>query len=189
MSDNSHADEAAHIGPIKNPKQLLIAVFFAFLVPIFAIIGLVFYVSSANMTAAGAVNAKKSVNERIQKVGTVEIREANRTLKTGEEVFKAQCTTCHTAGVAGAPKFGDGAAWAPRIKTGYDALLNSALKGKGVMSPQGGGDFDDLEIGRAVVYMTTAAGGKFEQPKAPAATAQAAPADAAPATPAPAAAK
>ncbi|MDR3452498.1 MAG: c-type cytochrome [Rhodoferax sp.] len=183
MSDNSHADDTDHSGPIKNPKQLLITVLFAFLVPIFAIIGLVYYVTSANMLAAGTVNAEKSADERIQKVGTVEIRDANRVLKTGEEVFKAQCTTCHTAGVAGAPKFGDAAAWAPRIAKGYDALLNSALHGKGAMSPQGGGDFEDLEIGRAVVYMTSAAGGKFPEPQAaPAATAQAAPAAAAPAT-------
>jgi cytochrome c5 len=45
----------------------------------------------------------KGVAERIQKVGIVEIRDANRALKSGEDVFKAQCTACHTAGVAGAP--------------------------------------------------------------------------------------
>lgn len=189
MSDNSHADDTVHTGPIKNPKQLLITVFFAFVVPIFTIIGIVYYVTSANMLAAGTVNAEKSANERIQKVGTVEIRDANRPLKTGEEVFKAQCTTCHTAGVAGAPKFGDATAWAPRIAKGYDALLNSALHGKGAMSPQGGGDFDDLEIGRAVVYMTSAAGGHFPEPQAaPAATAEAAPAPTTAAAPAVAAA-
>jgi cytochrome c5 len=48
-------------------------------------------------------------------------------------------------------------------------LLNSALKGKNAMGAQGGGDFTDLEIGRAVVYMTAAAGGKFKEPEAPAA--------------------
>jgi hypothetical protein len=62
-------------------------------------------------------------------------------------------TACHTAGVAGAPKLGDLQAWGPRIATGYDALLHSALTGKGAMGPQGGGDFTDLEIGRAVVYI------------------------------------
>ena len=113
---------------------------------------------------------------RIQKVGSVEIRDANRALKSGEEVYKAQCTACHAAGVAGAPKTGDVDAWAPRIKTGYDALLTSALKGKGAMGAQGGGDYDDIEIGRAVVYLTATAGGKFEMPAGPAA----APAAAAP---------
>ena len=99
-------------------------------------------------------------------MGTIEIKDANRALKSGEEVFKAQCTTCHTAGVAGAPKLGDAAAWGVRIATGYEALLNSALKGKNAMGAQGGGDFDDVEIGKAVVYMANAAGAKFAEPVA-----------------------
>jgi len=162
MSDTSH--EEAHTGPIKTPKQLLMTVFFAFVGPVFIIIGLVTYVNSGNKPEAGTVNMERAINARIQKVGSVDIRDANRTLKSGEEVFKAQCTTCHTAGVAGAPKFGDSAAWAPRIATGLDALVQSALKGKGAMGAQGGGDFDDVEIARAVVYMANAAGGKFEAP-------------------------
>jgi cytochrome c5 len=175
MSANDHntAHEEAHTGPIKTPKQLLAAVFFSFVIPIFAIIGLVYFVTSANKTAPGAVNAEKSVAQRIQKVGMVEIRDANRPLKSGEDVYKAQCVACHGTGAAGAPKFGDVAAWAPRIKTGFDALWQSALKGKGAMGAQGGGDFEDVEIGRAVVYMTAAAGGKFAEPAAPAAGASA----------------
>ena len=188
MSANDHttAHEEAHTGPIKSPQQLLAAVFFSFVVPIFAIIGLVYYVTSANKPLAGADNADRAVAQRIQKIGMVEIRDANRPLKAGEEIYKAQCIACHAAGAAGAPKFGDIAAWAPRISTGYDALLNSALKGKGAMAAQGGGDFQDIEIGRAVVYMTAAAGGKFAEPAAPVAAAGDAPAAnaaAAPATP------
>ena len=187
MSANDHTTvhEEAHSGPIKTPKQLLAAVFFSFVVPVFAIIGLVYYVTSANKPMAGADDGGRAIAERIQKVGMVEIRDANRPLRAGEEVYKAQCVACHAAGVAGAPKFGDAAAWAPRIATGYDALLNSALKGKGAMAAQGGGDFQDVEIGRAVVYMTAAAGGKFAEPVAPAAGAAEAPAAAAaPAMPA-----
>ena len=177
MSANSHdtVHDEDHTGPIKNPKQLLIAVFFSFVVPIIAIIGLVYYVTSANKPAAGTVNMEKSIAQRLQKVGSVEIRDANRELKGGEDVFKGQCTTCHAAGLAGAPKFGDAVAWGPRIKTGYEALLNSALKGKGAMGAQSGGDYEELEIARAVVYMANAAGAKFEAPK----SAAAAPADAA----------
>ena len=188
MSDNSHAPgaEEDHTGPIKNPKQLLIAVFFSFVVPIFAIIGLVYYVVSDAKPAAGTVNMEKTIAQRLQKVGSVEIRDANRELKSGEAVYNAQCTTCHAAGVAGAPKFGDVALWAPRIKTGYEALLTSALKGKGAMAAQGGGDFEDLEIARAVVYLANAAGAKFDAPKAPAAVVADA---AAPAASAPEAAK
>lgn len=187
MSANDHttAHEEAHTGPIKTPQQLLAAVFFSFVVPIFAIIGLVYYVTSANKPMAGADDGGRAIAERIQKVGMVEIRDANRPLRAGEEVYKAQCVACHAAGVAGAPKFGDASAWAPRIATGYDALLNSALKGKGAMAAQGGGDFQDAEIGRAVVYMTAAAGGKFAEPAAPAAgAADASSTAAAPAMPA-----
>ncbi len=175
MSANDHttAHEEAHTGPIKTPQQLLAAVFFSFVVPIFAIIGLVYYVTSANKPSAGAVDAEKAVALRIQKVGTVEIRDANRPLKSGEEIYKAQCVACHGSGAAGAPKFGDAGAWGPRIKTGFDTLWHSALKGKGAMGAQGGGDFEDIEIGRAVVYMTAAAGAKFAEPAAPAAAAAA----------------
>ena len=178
-------EEEAHTGPIKTPKQLLTAVFFSFVIPIFAIIGLVQFVTSANKTAPGAADTEKSVSQRIQKIGMVEIRDANRALKAGEEVYKAQCVTCHSAGVAGSPKFGDAAAWAPRIKTGFEALWNSSLKGKGAMPPQGGGDFDDTEIGRAVAYMANNAGAKFAEPAAPAAAAAAVPAAGAQAVAAP----
>ena len=179
MSDHAHED---HTGPIKTPTQLLWTSFFAFVAPIFIIIGLVYYVVSANKPAAGAVDVEQGVAQRIQRVGTLELRDANRPLASGESVYTAQCAACHAAGLAGAPKFGDAGAWAARIATGYDALLNSALKGKGAMGAQGGGAFRDAEIGRAVVHMANAAGAKFPEPQLPAAAA--APAAAAPATPA-----
>jgi len=190
-------DDGPHEGPIKTPKQLILAVVYAFVIPIAVIVLLVMYVTAAHRPAAGtAALTAEAVGKRIQPVGAVVVKDASdqSTLRTGEQVFAAQCTTCHTAGLVGAPKFGDADAWAPRIKTGYDALLHSALAGKGQMAAQGGGDFTDLEIGRAVVYMANKAGAKFDEPKAPAAGASAAPATAvaaapvAAATPAPSAA-
>lgn len=160
--------EEAHTGPVKNPKQLLMTVFFSFVMPIFVIIGLVFFVTSGKKPEAGAGDLEQAVAARIQKIGAIAMQAANRPLRSGEEVFKGQCSSCHTAGLVGAPKFGDAAAWAPRIKTGYAALLNSAVKGKNAMGPQGGGDFSELEIGRGVVYMANAAGGSLVEPKAPA---------------------
>jgi hypothetical protein len=68
-------------------------------------------------------------------------------------------------------------------------LLNSALHGKGAMGPQGGGDFSDFEISRAVVYMANKGGAKFDEPKAPAAGASGAEAAAAASAPAAAASK
>ncbi len=176
MSDNHLApvDDEDHTGPIKNPRQLLLAVVFAFVIPIFVIVGIVQYVTSGDTAASSALYSETAIMARIQKVGRIELGDGSHALKSGEEVFKAQCTTCHSAGLLGAPKFADAAAWAPRIKTGYEALLASAIKGKNAMAAQGGGAFDTVEIGRAVVYMANAAGAKFDEPKAPAAPAAAA---------------
>jgi hypothetical protein len=66
------------------------------------------------------------------------------------------------------------------LKAGYEALLQAALKGKGAMAAQGGGDFSDYEIGRAVVFMANKGGASFAEPKAPAAAASAASAASAP---------
>jgi cytochrome c5 len=169
MSD--HNQEEDHSGPIKTPKQLLIASFLAFVVPVFIIIGLVFYVTSGSTPPAGVVNPEKAVSERIQKVGSVEIRDANRPARAGEEVYKAQCSVCHATGALGSPKFADAVAWGPRIRTGLDALVNSSLKGKNSMPAQGGGDFSSFEIARGVAYMANAAGAKFAEPKQAAAVA------------------
>ena len=164
----SEQHEEAHTGPIKTPRQFLLMVVFSFILPVFVIIGLVYYITSHNKPAIGASNAQEATAARIQKVGAVQILDADRPLKSGDAVYNAQCAACHAIGAAGSPKFGDAAAWAPRIKTGYNALLTSALKGKNAMAAQGGGEHNDTEIGRAVVYMANAAGAKFADP-APAA--------------------
>lgn len=158
----------SHTGPIKTPQQLLWVSVGAFVAPVFIIIALVFYVTSANKASPGANAQDIATAVRIQRIGSVELVDANRPLKPGAEVYKVQCAACHDAGLAGAPKFSDAAAWAPRISTGYEALLNSALKGKGAMGAQGGGAFNDIEIGRAVVHMANAGGAKFAEPAAPA---------------------
>lgn len=174
---HTQAHEAPHEGPIKTPKQLAVAVAFAFVAPVIIIILLANFVSSGSKPAAGSeAFSAEAVAARIQPIGGIELKDPSNaaTLKTGEQVFAAQCTACHTTGAAGAPKIGDLAAWGPRVKTGYAALLNSALKGKNNMTPQGGGDFSELEIGRAVVYMANQGGAKFDEPKAPEAAASAA---------------
>ena len=181
--------DGPHEGPIKTPKQLILAVLYAFVVPIFGIILLVMYVTTETRPSAGSdARAPKSIAERIRPVGTVEIKDATdiASLKTGEQVYAAQCTACHATGALNAPKLGDLAAWAPRIKTGFDALLHSVLAGKGQMPAQGGGDFTDFEIARAVVYMANQSGAKLPEPAAPVAGASAPAATttaAAPATP------
>jgi cytochrome c5 len=176
MSDPQEHD-APHEGPIKTPKQLIWTVVASFVVPIAIIVLLVNFVATGGKAGAGSdAMTAEAVAQRIQPVGVVMLKDASAVvaLRTGEQVYTAQCTACHAAGLAGAPKSGDEAAWAPRLKTGYEALLTSALKGKGAMAAQGGGEFSDFEIGRAVVYMANKAGGKFDEPKAPAAAASAA---------------
>ena len=75
----------------------------------------------------------------------------------GEAVFNQLCTACHTAGVNGAPKFGDKAQWAPRIKQGMDTLYNSALRGKNLMPAKGGNaSLSDADVKAAVDYMVNA---------------------------------
>lgn len=161
MSDHSHT------GPIKTPKQLFWTSMFAFILPVLIIMGLVAYVTKGDKPAAGVQDHELAQAQRLQRVGSVELRDANRPLQSGEEVFKAQCAACHAAGLMGAPKFGNAGDWAARIGQGYDALLNSALKGKNSMSPQGGGAFSDVEVGRAVVYMVNGSGGKLPEPQVP----------------------
>ncbi|HYF60415.1 MAG TPA: c-type cytochrome [Burkholderiaceae bacterium] len=161
---------------IKTPKQLINVVILAFIVPIIVIVLLVVYVGSTVRIGAGSTAmTPEAIEARIKPVAGFVLRAGGDTaaLRPAEEVYKAQCAACHEAGVAGSPKTGDTAAWAPRIKAGYEALLASALKGKGAMPPQGGGEYNDLEIGRAVVLMANKGGAKFQEPKAPEAAKQA----------------
>lgn len=176
MSDHTDPHEV-HEGPIRTPKQLLWTVVASFVLPVIIIILLVNFVAFGSKPSAGSDGlGAEAVAKRLQRVGSVEVKDVTdaASMKTGQQVFEAQCTACHTSGAAGAPKVGDTAAWAPRIKTGYDTLLTSALKGKGNMGAQGGGDFSDFEIARAVVYLSNQGGAKFDEPKAPAAAASAA---------------
>ncbi len=55
----------------------------------------------------------------------------------GDDIVAKHCKACHEAGLAGAPKLGDKAAWAPRIATGIDAMSATVLSGKGAMPPKG----------------------------------------------------
>ncbi|MDR5772895.1 MULTISPECIES: c-type cytochrome [unclassified Caballeronia] len=164
--------EAPHGAPIKTPGQLIAAVIAGFGIPVAIIILLAVYVNNSTRTGAGT-DLEASVKERIAPAAQVDIRDANapRVYKTGEQVFKAVCSACHAAGTAGAPKFGDASAWAPRISEGYDTLLHNALNGKGAMPARGGtspDDYSDFEIARAVVYMANDGGAKFPEPAQPA---------------------
>ena len=176
-----------HSSFIKTPKQLAIVVVLAFAVPITLIVLLSQLVTGVSPREG---ESQSDVLSRIQPVGQVTLAEANAPSgnQTGEQVYETVCKTCHEAGLAGAPKFGDKAAWAPRIKSGVDALFASAIKGKNAMPPKGGNtNLADVEVQRAVVYMANRAGASFKEPPEPAQAAAPAQAQApAPAVPAPA---
>lgn len=160
-----------HESFVKTPRQLITVVVLAFIVPILIIVLLVQYVSTVPRTGAGgnAMTPEATV-ARIRPVAGFELRDASAptALRPGDAVFKGQCGACHETGAAGAPKVGDAANWAPRIKQGLQTLVDHALKGKGAMPPQAGGEFADGEIARAVVYMANNSGAKFAEPAAPA---------------------
>jgi cytochrome c5 len=161
-----HIEE--HASLIKTPKQLIVTVVLSFIIPIVVIILLVSWVTSGTKTSAGSDTlGAEATALRIAPVAKIEIIDVNapRVLQSGQQVYAAACAACHDAGVAGAHKFGDQAAWSPVIATGLDSMINNVIKGKGVMPARGGNpNLDDLEIARAVVYMTNAAGANFEEP-------------------------
>ncbi|APX78255.1 c-type cytochrome [Achromobacter insolitus] len=189
-NEQEHIEE--HSSPIKTPKQLIVTIVLSFVIPIAIIILLVNMVASGTKVGAGSDSlSNEAVAKRIAPVAGFELVDANapKVFKTGEQVFAAVCTACHTAGVAGAPKVGDNAAWAPFITAGYDAMLNVALHGKGGMPAKGGNPtLSDYEVARAVVYMANKSGGSLPEPAAPAAEGDKKEAAAAPAAAAPAAA-
>jgi len=127
----------------------------------------------AQMVVSGS-NLKKdggdaAVAERIKPVGEVTMNAMNGAMNSlvpaanaagdkGEATFNASCVACHGAGVAGAPKLGDKAAWAPRIAQGMAKLEEHALKGfqgKSGMMPAKGGNpaLADADVKAAVAYM------------------------------------
>lgn len=71
----------------------------------------------------------------------------------GKEIYQAVCMACHAAGVANAPKFGDKAAWAPRLKDGLENTLTKAIKGLNAMPPKGGFTGPDEEFKAAALYI------------------------------------
>jgi cytochrome c5 len=167
-----------HASFIKTPKQLAIVVVLAFAVPIAVIVLLVQLVTSR---PTGEGMSDEEIAKRLKPVGEVVVdatapREAPPAEKPaepvppaaapapatpekvavagGRAVYEATCTVCHAAGVAGAPRTGDKAAWAPRIQAGMDTLYAHSIKGFKAMPPKGGNlKLSDDEVKAAVDYM------------------------------------
>jgi cytochrome c5 len=164
---------------IKTPRQLITVIALAFVVPVILIILLATYVvRSAPGGAAGSdAMSEKAIAERMRPVAFVAVADsgAAKSMQTGEAVYAAACSACHAAGIAGAPRTGDVAAWAPRFKQGFDLLVKHAVEGFKAMPAKGGNpNLDPIEVARAVVFMGNKSGGKFKEPTAPIASASAA---------------
>jgi cytochrome c5 len=164
-----------HQSFIKTPKQLIVVILLAFLVPIIGIILVVQLVMSGAHPDPQALSPE-AVERRIQPVARLEfgppegvapkpgaaapakpgaVAAAGKPgAADGKAVYDKVCFACHAQSVAGSPRLGDKAAWAPRIKTGLDTLMQSVLKGKSAMPPRGGNpSLSDAEIRAAVEFM------------------------------------
>lgn len=84
---------------------------------------------------------------------------ASTAARSDKEVYVAVCQACHATGVANSPKLGDKAAWEPRVATGLDALMTTAINGKGAMPARGGNPtVTDKELKATIIYMLKESG-------------------------------
>jgi cytochrome c5 len=153
-----------HQSFIKTPKQLVLLIVAAFVVPIVIIVMLVEFLV-VDHTPESKQSAANHVEQRIAPAAYAELKDmtAPRVLLKGEEVYKNSCAACHDSGAAGAPKLGDKAGWGKRLGLGLDGLTQSAIKGKNAMPAKGGNiDLDDEEVKRAVAFMANKAGANFK---------------------------
>ena len=172
--DEVHIED--HASLIKTPQQLIIVVVLAFVIPV---VGIVMIASAITGGLKTEPESDKAVAARLKPVGSVVVGEvpaepaaATPAMKStasapvkvaaaggpgaGKKLYDTVCTVCHAAGIAGAPKTGDKAAWKPRIATGKEALYNSALHGKNAMPAKGGlANAPDADVKAAVDYLVS----------------------------------
>jgi cytochrome c5 len=183
MSEHQPHDE--HGSFIKTPKQLLVVVILAFLIPIIGI-SILASLATRSVEPGAQVKSEDAIAKRLQPVGQVVVAEGSDVpgQKTGKQVVAATCNACHGTGALGAPKIGDATAWAPHLKIGFEHLVENAIKGIRAMPPKGGNpQLTDDEVARAVAYMANQSGANFKEPPVQAAPTQTAAAPAAAAAP------
>ena len=180
-----------------TPQEVLVSVVLGLVAPLIAIVLIVFLINKIQgeqIDVDSPEVADKAVLKNIAPVAKLVALDANapRVERSGEEVFNAVCTSCHTSGALGAPKLNSKGDWGGRLGQGFDKLVDHAINGIRQMPARGGDpDISDIEIARTVAYMANSAGAKFKAPEPPAAAPgkdaakEAAPAAAAPAPAAP----
>lgn len=171
-----------HQSVIKTPRQLIATVVIALLGIVFCIFLLAQYAATSPIVGAGSqAQTPEAIAARLRPVadegfsfqGAAKAPEASASASAsaassaavgadaGKKLYDASCQACHAAGIAGAPKFGDKAAWAARIKQDSATLYAHAIKGfqgkAGMMPAKGGSSATDGEVKAAVDYMAAAA--------------------------------
>lgn len=177
----SEHDSHEHSSFIKTPQQLIAVIVLAFVVPII-VISMLASLATRSVDPGAAAFSEEAVAKRLKPVGEAVVvpapepaaapaqvaattvtpgspaapAGASADTAKGKSIHDASCGACHNTGAAGAPKTGDKAAWAPRIKQGVDALHQTALKGKGAMPPKGGNmALSDADVKAAVDFMVS----------------------------------
>jgi cytochrome c5 len=172
MSEQDHGTTESNT----NPVAMAIAVFIGTIGLVIGIMMLAQFAIGTRPLGAGLdkAAAEAAIKERISPDVTIATSSTPKAAPapaapvavvkvaaSGDSVYKTACSACHTAGVAGAPKSGDKAAWAPRIAQGKDTLYKHAILGfqgkMGVMPAKGGNtSLSDADVKAAVDYMLAA---------------------------------
>ena len=174
--------QTEHESPGKTSKPLIIVIALAVLVLVVVLVWQ-FAANIRTIDKDSPAMSNDAVAKRLKPVGELTLADAGgaaaKGSRSGEEVYKSVCLACHATGAAGAPKLGDKAGWAPRVKEGQKKLVDTAIKGAGAMPARGGNaELSDVDVERAVVYMANQSGAKFKEPAAAAAVPAPAPASA-----------
>ncbi len=113
---------------------------------------------AARVAPVGSLNVLTAEQAAEQAASAATVEVASTEEPDGEAVYNVACLACHGAGVAGAPKVGDAAAWEPRLAQGMEVLIEHAINGfqgnAGVMPARGGNaSLSDEEVAAAVEFM------------------------------------
>lgn len=151
-----------------TPLQVVTATVGGLVPPLIAIFLIVQLVLGILGTHKPDSDYTAGVADRIKPVGELKVVDASapKVEKSGEEVFNAVCTSCHTSGALNAPKLNNKGDWSGRIGQGYDTLVKHAIDGiRGMPARGGAADLSDTEVARAVAYLANSGGAKFNAPK------------------------
>ncbi len=142
------------------------------LIGVVLLVALVYVLTAGRFAGVAGTDSPEAVAERLAPIGKANTdpaavaaaaaptasgaQTAAADSDPGAAVYNRFCQACHASGAAGAPLIGNKDAWQPRIDQGMDALMNTALNGKGAMPPRGTcTDCSDDDLRAAIEYMVS----------------------------------